>query len=275
MNSATPAADMRSIPTELIDPPELAMREKMSDVGLEVLADSFRRHGQLQNIGVVVTGDRYRVIYGHRRRVAADLAGLTELVARVFPEGTPDEEALKVSENEEIEPVNAAAQATYYRELLDERCGGDVRKLIVLVRRTENFILDRLDLTRGDPKVLDALRHGRINLSVAKELNKVHEELYRGMWLHDAIHQGLNARALRVLRGNRDRDRHISEGAATSPPAPVAPSTAVAIEHLDACLLCGSPQDQHEMTYIRVHRSCQTMWFREKAAKRIGDEDRS
>jgi ParB family chromosome partitioning protein len=170
---ATAANAFQQLPVALIDPPTIAMREKMHDGGIEALAESMRRHGQLQNIGVVITGDRYRVVYGHRRRVAAELAGLETLVARVFPEGTLDEEALKVAENEEIEPVNAAAQATYYHELLTERCGGDVRRLVAMVRRTETFILDRLDLVRGDPDVLAALRAGRINLSVAKELNKV------------------------------------------------------------------------------------------------------
>lgn len=264
MKDAAPRPEIRSIATALIDPPEIAMREKMSDVGIDALADSMRRHGQLQNIGVVVNGDRFRVAYGHRRRVAADLAGLTELLCRVFPEGTPDEEALKVDENEEQEAVNAAAQATYYGELLAKRCDGDVRKLVALVRRKESFVLDRLDLLRGDPAVLDALRHNRILLSTARELNKVAEPMYRGLWLHDAIHQGLNARAVRTLRMQRDRDRHISEGHATA--VPVAPSTEPALESLDACVLCGSASDQHEMTYRKVHRSCATM------AQRVANE---
>lgn len=266
MTSSTPRVDIRTIATDLIDPPEIAMREKMNDLGLEALADSMRRHGQLQNIGVVVNGDRYRVAYGHRRRLAAELAGLPTMLCRVFPEGTPDEEALKVDENEEQEPVNAAAQATYYAELLEKRCDGDVRKLVALVRRKESFVLDRLDLVRGDPAVLDALRHNRILLNTAKELNKVPEPMYRGLWLHDAVHQGLNARAIRTLRMQRDRDRHITEGHATAPT--VAPSTEPALESLDACVLCGSTSDQHEMTYRKVHRSCATMAIRVANEKR-------
>lgn len=269
MSHAAPRPDIRTIPTSLIDPPEIAMREKMSDLGLDALADSMRRHGQLQNIGVVIAGDRFRVAYGHRRRVAAELAGLPEMLCRVFPEGTPDEEALKVDENEEQEPVNAAAQATYYAELLTKRCDNDVRKLVALVKRKESFVLDRLDLIKGDELVLDALRHNRILLNTARELNKVSEQMYRRLWLHDAVHQGLNARAIRTLRMQRDRDRHITEGHATA--AAVTPSTEPALESLDACVLCGSASDQHEMTYRKVHRSCATMAQRVANEKR-GDE---
>lgn len=269
MSDTAARPELRFIPTSLIDPPEIAMREKMSDVGLDGLVDSLKRHGQLQNIGVVVNGERYRVVYGHRRRVAAELAGLTELLCRVFPEGTRDEEALKVDENEEQEAVNAAAQATYYGELLEKRCGGDVRLLTALVRRKESFVLDRLDLLRGDPAVLQALRTNRILLNTAKELNKVSEPMYRGLWLHDAIHQGMNARSIRTLRQQRDRDRHLSEGAATA--APVAPSSEPALESLDACVLCGSTSDQHEMSYRKVHRSCATMAQRVANDKRADD----
>lgn len=275
MNAAPLPIDMRSIPIGLLDPPDLAMREQMHDGNLEVLADSLRRHGQLQNIGVVVAGERFRIVYGHRRFEAAKLAGLEQLVARVFPEGTTDEQALKVSENEEQEPVNAAAQATYYLELLERRCGGDVQKLARMVRRNENFVLDRLDLTRGDPDVLEALRRGRINLSVAKELNKVPEELYRRLWLHDAVRQGMNAANIRTLRVQRNRDRHITEQAASGEAPIVAPSTEVALESLDACLICGSDSDQHEMSYVKVHRSCQTIMRRDRHEAERARGDRS
>lgn len=260
--------NIRRIPTALIDEPDLAMRESMSDDGLEGLADSFRRHGQLQNIGVVIVGDRFRVAYGHRRRVAADRAELTHLLCRVFPEGTPDEEAIKVDENAEQEPVNAAAEGTYYRFLLENRCGGELDRLLRLVRRKESHVLGRLDLTRGDADVLAALRAGSIPLNVATELNKVAEDMYRRLWLHDAVRQGLKAAAIRVLRQNRDRERHVTEALASPELANVAPSSVVAIENMDACTLCRSATDQHEMTYIKVHRSCLSVYNRDEAERR-------
>lgn len=264
MTDAGALDDIRRIPVALIDEPDLAMRESMSDDGLEGLAESFRRHGQLQNIGVVVVGDRFRVAYGHRRRIAAPRAELTHLLCRVFPEGTSDEEAIKVDENAEQEPVNAAAEATYYRFLLEKRCDGDVDKLTRLVRRKESHVLGRLDLTRGDEDVLAALRAGVITLGVATELNKVSEPMYRRLWLHDAGQQGLSVKSVRTLRLNRDRERHVTEALGSPELANLPPSSAVAIENMDACTLCRSATDQHEMTYIKVHRSCLTVYNRDE-----------
>lgn len=255
--------ELRTIPIALIDEPDVAMRETMSDDGIEALALSLATHGQLQNIGVVVNGDRFRVAYGHRRRIAAVAAGLTALLCRVWPEGTPDEEAIKVDENAEQEPVNAAAEATYYKYLLDKRCDGDVGKLCALVRRKESHVLARLDLTRGDENVITALRRGLITLGVAQELNKVSEQLYRDLFLHDAIEQGLSIKSIRILRQNRDRDRRVSELVASPEMQAIAPSTAIPVENMDACVLCKSASDQHEITYVRVHRSCLNVYNRD------------
>jgi ParB/RepB/Spo0J family partition protein len=263
MSDAPAAVDVVRIPIALIDEPPIAMRETMSDAGMEALVLSLQTHGQLQNIGVVRAGDRYRVAFGHRRRVAASIAGLPDLLCRVWPEGTADEEAIKVGENAEQEPVNAAAEATYYRLLLEQRCAGDVGRLCQLVRRKESHVLTRLDLTRGDPDVLAALREGVITLGVAQELNKVSEEMYRRLFLHDAVEQGLSIKALRVLRQNRDRERRIAESLATPEMQAIAPSTTPAIENLDACVFCRSASDQHEITYVRVHRSCLAVYNRD------------
>ena len=262
--------DIRRIPIEQIDAPDVVMREVMADPGLDGLAESLHKHGQLQTIGVVIVGDRYRVAYGHRRRIAAERAGLAYLDARVFPEGTPDEQAIKVDENEEQEAVNAAAQATYYRYLLEERCTGDVDRLVRLVRRRPSFVLDRLDLTRGDPEVLDALRTNDITLGVAQELNKVSEDLYRRLYLHDARRLGLSIKAVRELRITRDRERHITDAAHDGTAPRIDPSTQVAIVHMDACTLCSSTRDQHEMTYVKVHRSCLNVWHRDQAETKGG-----
>ncbi|MBC7239606.1 MAG: ParB N-terminal domain-containing protein, partial [Chloroflexi bacterium] len=52
-------------------------RNVRTDPGdLAGLAETIREHGVLQPLGVVREGDAYRVIYGHRRRDAAIVAGL-------------------------------------------------------------------------------------------------------------------------------------------------------------------------------------------------------
>jgi len=255
------------VPIALIDEPPLVMRETMSDDGLESLARSIRALGLLQNIGVVKAGDRYHVAYGHRRRIAAEKAGLTELPCIVYPEGTKDEEARKVAENTEREDVNPAAEATYYKWLLMEQCGQDVDRLCDLVQRSEQHVQGRLDLLRGDPEVLAAIRDNELSLSVARELNRVKNPMYRRMFLQDAIVQGLSTRAVRVLREQLERQESIQAAAANGTSFEVPPSTEAALVSVDECPLCESSDDQHDMEYVKVHRSCRAALRRQRRGR--------
>ena len=115
----------RMVPIDLIDEPSIIMREEMSDEGLDSLARSMKELGQMQAIGVVVEGDRFRVIWGHRRRIAAPRAGLTELECKVFPAGTTQLEARKPTRILN-RTVNVVADATYYEQLFEQVCGRDV-----------------------------------------------------------------------------------------------------------------------------------------------------
>lgn len=266
--------EFRVIPLAAIDEPELAMRETMSDEGLASLAESIRTNGLLQPVGVITSGDRYRIAYGHRRRIAAPRAGLTEIPAFVYPEGTSTEEAMKVAENSEREDVNPAAEATYYRYLLENRCGGDVEALCRFVQRKESFVQGRLALTNGYPEVLEALRRDEITLALAGELNRVHDEMYRRLFLQDAITQGLNARAVRTLRENWERQNALQQASRGDGQAAIPPSSEAPIVALDQCVLCGSAEDPHDMEYVRAHRSCRQYADR-RARAEIAREDRS
>jgi ParB family chromosome partitioning protein len=254
------------VPIDKIDPPEIAMRETMSDEGLESLAASMRELGQLQAIGLVENGHRYTIIWGHRRRIAAPRAGLRELEAKVFPAGTSELEARKAHENFEQEPLNVAAEATYYFNLYERVCNQDVDKVAAIVRKPVSRVLDRLDLLRGDPAILQALRDENISLSVARKLNQCKDESYRRLFLSDAIRQGATARQVQawiddVKRMQRHNEAALEAGLAP-PEAPAIPS----IASMDACVLCGREGDQHEMEYRKVHASCYRFFRRQQEA---------
>jgi len=254
------------IDLDLIDEPELAMRETMSDEGLESLTASLKALGQLQELVVVQQGARYRIAAGHRRYIALERGGFTRARCLVYPEGTSLEEAIKVAENDEREEVNPASQATYYAWLLEHRAGGDVARLARLVNRAESHVLDRLDLTRGDPDVLSALRGQTITLAVARELNKVRVDTYRALFLGDAVSQGANSKVVRRWRQDLERTTRINEAMTAGGDAAVPASTEPGIVNIDLCPLCHSASDQHDMEYIRVHRSCRAVFMRQQAA---------
>lgn len=254
----------RMVPIDLIDEPSIIMREEMSDEGLDSLARSMKELGQMQAIGVVVEGDRFRVIWGHRRRIAAPRAGLTELECKVFPAGTTNLEARKAHENFEQEPLNVVAEATYYEQLFEKVCGRDVEQVAALVHKPLSRVLDRMDFLRWPENVRQALRDGQISIAVGKILNQCKDEGYRNLFLADAVRAGATARTVQtwvddVKRTIRNQEAAKEAGIVADVPAGIA-----SYSSMDACAICGSEADQHEMEYRKIHASCYRVLIRQR-----------
>jgi ParB family chromosome partitioning protein len=247
-------ATLREIPLELIDPPEVAIRESMDQTALEELTDSIREVGVLQPILVLPGDGRYRILAGHRRFIAAGRAALRTIPAVVRALYAGAGEAVTVHENAFREDVNPAEEARYFAHLLEHSCEGDVDKLCRLTRQKRGYVEERLILLRGDPEVLAALKERRISMAVARELNRIQDQGYRRMYLDAAARGGATARMVQEWRIHSDRVIPVE------PPAPgdgtnqfsglPAPITTM------MCFLCDGTDDVHEMELLYVHRAC-------------------
>lgn len=270
----TPARsyDFRIIPRELIDPPSIPMREAMDPTKLEELTESIRRKGVQSPIGVSQVGDRFTIRYGHRRHVASERAGESMLPCRVYPIDDAAEEDDKFTENYYREPVNPAEEATYLADILDRKFGGAIEEMAKHFGLTVAFIDGRLDLLRGDDDVLMALRAKKINLAVARELNKFKHAGDRRFRLADAIEAGATAGVVQSWRIQDERVRAVTEAVARGELPNVAPSTEAPLASVDTCLLCDLDDDQHDMEHVRLHRSCVTTQRRQLRAARSGQK---
>lgn len=252
MNSAAATPNLMTVALELIDQPLTAMRQTFDPQDMEDLVQSIRTYGVIQSLALVRTGARYRVAAGHRRSIAAKLAGLTEVPAQVYPEGTPIEEILKVEENTKRERVNPADEALYYAKQLEERCDSDVFKLCALVGQKQSYVEGRLALITGYEEVFRALQERRINLSVAIELNKYKDHGYAIVDLQVAIETGASARYITRLRTEREKlfdaypqpETQVTPGVEYQPPAPPR----------QVCCVCGEGHDPWNLDVIHIHR---------------------
>lgn len=129
MTNAFAQREFRHVLVSLIDEPQLAARTEMDEQKLEELTRDIRAIGILEPLLLVQTGERYEVIAGHRRRVAAGRAGLVDVPAIVYATRDAALERVKYSENRFREELNAADEALFFSELLERDCGGDVDKL--------------------------------------------------------------------------------------------------------------------------------------------------
>src|SRR5947207_13118482 len=107
-------AETNEIPPELVRPNRHQPRTAFDAEGLSELAASISRHGVLQPIVVSIDGDGYELVAGHRRVLAARLAGRTTIPAVVRDE-VGDRLELAPIENLQRSAVNAIEPARAYK----------------------------------------------------------------------------------------------------------------------------------------------------------------
>jgi ParB/RepB/Spo0J family partition protein len=198
----------------LREPPN-PMRLTMDDEKLAELIDDIKAQGILQNLVVVslareggaadtaaagisgeVLSDRaplYEIVAGHRRYKAACAAGIASAPCLVFTDATLAKHAAMSAENTLREDVSPAEEAYWYAELID-KLDLTEDQLTKTVRKPLNYIYKRLDLLRGNPAVLEAVKQRLIVLSVAEQLNRVDNADHCAYLTRLAVEGGVTAR---------------------------------------------------------------------------------
>lgn len=241
----------RSIPLYLIDEPPLPVRAAMDDGALSELADDIRVQGVLQPIVVIEQDGRFRIVAGHRRYMASRRAEKTDIPARVFQPGEINEHAAMLAENIYREGLSAAEEAIWFAQLIDQ-FNLDEAGICKMVRKSPDYVGDRLRLLRDDPEVFKALVEGKIKFGVARELNKITDESMRRYYLHQACLSGVNHRTVAAWVAAWRADAHIPQTPA-APPSP-APEVAPVEPYRMACAFCGGDRDPYNLVTIQVHK---------------------
>lgn len=265
-DGAARAYDFRMIPIASIDPPDVSMRETMDDDKLAELATDIKENGLRQPLGVRAVGDRFRISYGHRRRIACEMVGELVVPCFVIADDDDEEQNAKLSENWFREDTNAAEEATYFAHQLEHRFGGDIEFLCRRLRVSESRVNGRLDLLRGDLAVYEALKRRDISLAVAREVNRMKDPAYRALRLDDAVKQGATAAVVRQWRTADEKTLEIQRALAEGRVLQIEPSTEASVQSDETCILCVIPGDTHDMNYVRVHRSCLLVHQRQQRA---------
>lgn len=120
------AETLRLIQTSAIEPDPDQPRKEFDREKLLQLADSLKNTGQIQPITVTeIEPGQYRLVTGERRWRAAQLAGLTQILARVYPVLDADRLIHQLVENEQRENMSAIDTARAIAELV-KRVGSAV-----------------------------------------------------------------------------------------------------------------------------------------------------
>lgn len=149
-----------------------------ADVGdVEELAASIRELGVLEPVKVRARGDRFLLVFGHRRLAAAKAAGLKAIPAIVDhrPQPPARRTVEQLVENLQREDLNALEEARALRAILDAEKGLSQAELARRLGRSQPWIANTLALIRQPVAVQEAIASGRVSLAHAKAVNGLPE----------------------------------------------------------------------------------------------------
>ncbi len=148
------------IPLELVRPNRHQPRTAFDAESLSELAASISRHGVLQPIVVSADGDGYELVAGHRRVLAARLAGKTTIPA-VIRDEVGDRLELALIENLQRSDLNAIETARAYK-LLMETYELTQEQLAERLGKSRSSVANMLRTLTAPQALQDAVIEGKI-----------------------------------------------------------------------------------------------------------------
>jgi ParB family chromosome partitioning protein len=244
----------------------------MDEAALAELAESIKRHGLLFPLIVVpahftaANGElappiegrppaevlllRWEIVDGHRRYVAAGLAGLDELECKIFPTLEDAKFGVMLDANTCREDVTAAEEGLQFVELADKR-GWSMPQMQKYFGRSESYINERARLVKDFPDVFQRVAAREVNWSQAKAVMRCPDAQWRAHLLEQATVHGASARTI-ISQVDLWKSMELAKAGA---PAVHTPEHGIApvMPERPRCLYCTRDDDPGNLTTVPVH----------------------
>jgi len=194
------------IPIGEITFPETELRKQVSFEGLEELAHSIRTVGLLNPIVVRRVGERWELVAGWRRLKACEIIGLASVPCRVAPSSEELADLQRIHENVFREDVNPVDEGEFFRTLL-KKYNWNISQLSLNVKKSPTYVSDRVNIIDADDDIKDAMRDGKIGISIARELMRIDDPPSRKRLLWYAVNSGATLETVRRWRVDYETSR--------------------------------------------------------------------
>lgn len=241
------------IPLDVIDDPQRPMRSDLTPESVEDLVLSMRQVGVIEPLVVKKIGERYEVIAGHRRLVAAAVVKLPKVPCYIVEATDEQTELLKIHENLYRADINPSDEARHYKYLINHYKISP-SKLAQLIGKSDNYVTDRLAIFGYPTALKEALDQQKIKFSVAKEFHRMTDTKKMIEYLYYAIRNGITAQLARQWVNDYERTlQHRVEN-----PAPTAnPETgSYDIQTTSKCIYCQNSISLMEANVVYIHTDC-------------------
>ena len=241
------------ISLDLIDDPERPLRTDLSPESVEELVISIRQVGIIEPLVVKPKGERYEIIAGHRRLVAAGIADLAEVPCYILNVDEEQGEFIKIHENLYRTDPTPSDQAEHFAYLIQHHKLSPA-KISQLIHKSDSYVTDRLNILNYPQELAEALNSGAINFSVAREFYRLKNKEKTIEYLEYAIKSGLTPTLAK--RWVEDYLRTLAPAASPPPPEEIPTATSAPIESVTTCVFCTKPVKLAEAVISYLHQEC-------------------
>lgn len=241
------------ISCDLIDDPAQPMRTDMTPASVESLVMSIKQVGIIEPLVVKAVNGRYEVIAGHRRLYSARLAKIPQVPCFIREANTEQTEMLKIHENLYREDIKPADEAKHFDHLITKQ-KMTPQKIAQLISKSQTYVLDRLGILNYPPLLREAMNHGEISFSVAREFSKFGDETQMRSAVYYAKRSGMTSDMAR--KWVQDYERSKNNPYTQNPTSPDQSEDVQPVEHTTTCIYCRKGLRLIEAEVVYMHSEC-------------------
>jgi len=238
----------------LIDP-ERPLRDDLTQESVKDLTNSIAQVGIINPLVVKKSGDKFELVAGHRRLVAAGCAGLTEAPCIIIKAKGMKGELIKLQENmarDDINPIEWAKHLSYIKQEYKL----ENTKIAKMLGMSESWVGQHLQILEYPPKLLEAISTDQIAFSSARELAQITDPKKRDIYIEHAVKGGLTPTL--AARWRKEANRQPLSGEKGDVDADGEPIPSYEPEPF-RCKVCENIIEPQDMLTITIHRACRPM----------------
>lgn len=239
--------------------PKHLMRQVVSEAGLETLAKSIRRLGIIMPLIIRKESGEFELVAGMRRLYAAEMVGLKKVPVKIMNIDPQDSEAIKIAENHEREDVNPIDEGEYFADVMQTN-DWTQKDLAREVGVSEAYISQRMSTAIWTDRTKENVRNGNLKFSVARELEKITDEVEKVRLVKIAVDGGVTPAIAGQWRRevNQEIERREAQGEMEMEARP---------QHLPQkvyvpCMVCQNPEEVQNIKFLRVCPDCEGIVMR-------------
>jgi len=244
---------VQEVDLSLIDEPRGSIRIEIEDEALSELAQSISESGLHQPIILRKKGDRFEVVFGHRRYLAHKKLDLSHIKAIVRKMSDQEAAVSRATENLSRVDLTPVEEAATYKDLIDNH-GMSIEQVAVKMAKTPGTIKRRMDILKMHPLLQQAVHRKQISMSVAEELWPISDATDLEYYLMFAIENGATrevARAWCKEWKDLQRRKQVEPAGDTVERAPNEPRPIYI-----SCEICAGPVELGKDKFVRMCPAC-------------------